>query len=70
MKIKGPNGVVIDIPEHVATGLVGGGHCTFVDEVEAATELAASAVVAKSRKAKTKPAPSETQFQHTIKTSK
>lgn len=32
MKIKGPSGLVIDVPKHVATGLIGGGHAEAVSD--------------------------------------
>ncbi|MCI9889094.1 hypothetical protein JT358_11595 [Micrococcales bacterium 31B] len=35
MWIKGINGQVVDLPEHVATGLIGGGHAERVDDPEA-----------------------------------
>jgi hypothetical protein len=33
--VKGPNGQVIDVPDSIASGLVGGGHCEYVEEAPA-----------------------------------
>lgn len=30
-KIKGPSGVIVECPKHVASGLVGGGHAQYAD---------------------------------------
>lgn len=36
--VKGPNGLEIDVPDVVASGLVGGGHAEYVIDPNAETE--------------------------------
>lgn len=38
--VKGPNGLEIDVPDVVASGLVGGGHAEYVIDPNAESETA------------------------------